>query len=311
MLNVTVQTANAYDVRIGRGLIARAGAEIASVFSPCRMAIITDTTVNALYGNIVEKSLADAGFATLRYAFPAGEQHKRLSTLEGILEQCEAAGKRFYMEINSGWYQPSFFFGAGCTLAYDVDDNGNPVSCRVDYASEQGVHALKAMIDLSGSSAFVNGSSASNASGYAAIVDGVWDSGVIREAFGENYAAARLPSFTVDGSTYQMGGFGGFKLIGIKPQTDTDKLAACDALASFLTSGEVQEARCEASGWGPSNLEARQSEAVRNNAALSALADQLRYCVVQGQYPGEYWNLAAALGDSVMPAPTTIIPTNS
>ena len=35
------------------------------------------------------------------------------STLESILADCEAAGKSFYFEINSGWYQTAFFFGAG------------------------------------------------------------------------------------------------------------------------------------------------------------------------------------------------------
>ena len=47
------------------------------------------------------------------------------TNLEQILADCEAAGKNFYMEINSGWYQTAFFFGAGCTLTYSTDDAGN------------------------------------------------------------------------------------------------------------------------------------------------------------------------------------------
>ena len=86
MLTVNVQTSQPYDVRIGDGLLSCAGEQIAQVFPFCRLAIVTDTTVDALYGETVEQSLCAAGFSTLRYAFPAGEQHKRLSTLEGILE---------------------------------------------------------------------------------------------------------------------------------------------------------------------------------------------------------------------------------
>jgi len=89
-------------------------------------------------------------------------------------------------------------------------------------------------------------------------------------------------------------------MLGVKPQTDEAKLAACDALALYLTSGEVQAARFDAVGWGPSNLEAQQSEGVKADIALSALASQLQYCIGQGQYPGEYWTLATALGDSIM-----------
>ena len=218
------------------------------------------------------------------------------STLEAVLADCEKAGKNFYMEINSGWYQTAFFFGAGCTLTYSTDDSGNIVAMDCDYASENGVKALKSMIKLAQSPAHVNGSSASNATNLGAIVDGTWDAGVVKEALGENYAAVKLP--TVDG--YQLGGFGGFKMLGVKPQTDEAKLAACDALALYLSSGEVQAARFDAVGWGPSNLEAQQSEAVQADIALSALASQLQYCIGQGQYPGEYWSLATALGDDVL-----------
>ena len=218
------------------------------------------------------------------------------SSLEQILADCEAAGKSFYMEINSGWYQTAFFFGAGCTLTYDVDDEGNINACNADYASENGLKALKSMITLAKSPAFVNGSSVSNATNAAAIVDGTWDAVAAQEMFGENYAAAKLP--TVDG--YQLSGFGGFKMLGVKPQTDDAKLAACDALAAYLTSEEVQLARYEALGWGPSNLNTQKSEAVQADIALSALAEQLAFTIPQGQYPGDYWALATGLGDRII-----------
>ncbi len=218
------------------------------------------------------------------------------STMEQILADCEAAGKSFYMELNSGWYQTAFFFGAGCTLTYDSDNEGNLTKCNVDYASENGLKAFKSLIKVAASPAFVNGSSISNATNVGAIVDGTWDSEAAKELFGDNYAAAKLP--TVDG--YQMSGFGGFKMLGVKPQTDEDKLAACDALAAWLSSGDVQQARYEALGWGPSNLAAQQSDAVKSDVALSALADQLQYTIPQGQYPGDYWNLATGLGDRVI-----------
>ena len=86
----------------------------------------------------------------------------------------------------------------------------------------------------------------------------------------------------------------------MKPQTDDAKLAACDALAYYLASGDVQAARYDALQWGPSNLEAQKLDAIQTNAALSALAAQLSHCVGQGQYPNDYWSLATALADSVI-----------
>ena len=252
-------------------------------------------------------SVAAATLGDVMYAYPLTSDNGYFlyydksvvtdpNTLETIIADCEKAGKGFYMEINSGWYQTAFFFGAGCTLTYDVNNEGSLVACHCDYASENGVKALKAMISVAKSPAFSNASSASNATNIGAIVDGAWDAKTVQEKLGDNYAATKLP--TVAG--YQMGGFGGFKLLGVKPQTDDAKLAACDALAYYLASGDVQAARYDELQWGPSNLEAQKLDAIQTNAALSALAAQLSHCVGQGQYPNDYWSLATALADSVI-----------
>ena len=249
-------------------------------------------------------SVAAATLGDVMYAYPLTSDNGYFlyydksvvtdpNTLETIIADCEKAGKGFYMEINSGWYQTAFFFGAGCTLTYDVNNEGSLVACHCDYASENGVKALKAMISVAKSPAFSNASSASNATNIGAIVDGAWDAKTVQEKLGDNYAATKLP--TVAG--YQMVGF---KLLGVKPQTDDAKLAACDALAYYLASGDVQAARYDALQWGPSNLEAQKLDAIQTNAALSALAAQLSHCVGQGQYPNDYWSLATALADSVI-----------
>ena len=225
------------------------------------------------------------------------------SSLEKIVEDCEAAGKNFYFEINSGWYQTAFFFGTGCTLTYDTDNDGNFTKCNIDYASDKGVVALKEIAELQSSKSFQNGSSVSKATNCAAIVDGTWDSSAAKDMFGDNYACAILPSFTgSDGNTYELGGFGGFKLMGVKPQTEAGKMKLCADLAQYLTDTEAQLERFNALGWGPSNLTAQQDSAVTSNEALSALGTQLAKDVTipQGQYPNDYWSLATSLGDDVI-----------
>lgn len=86
MRTVHVNASESYDVMIGSGLLERAGKLISGVIRPCCAAIITDENVDALYGRQIEESLRRAGFSVLRFAFPAGEVNKRLSTLEAILE---------------------------------------------------------------------------------------------------------------------------------------------------------------------------------------------------------------------------------
>ena len=256
-------------------------------------------------------SVSAAKMGDLTYAYPLTSDNgyflyydksvvKEPSTLEAIVADCEAAGKKIYFDIRSGWYQPAFFFGAGCVLTYDTDESGAFTACNIDYASDKGLGALKALIKFTESPAFVNGSSVSNATNAAAIVDGTWDASAAKEMFGENYACAKLPTVEMNGEAVQLSGFGGFKLLGVKPQTDDEKLALCDELALYLSSGEVQLARYNEVSWGPSNLAAQADPAVQADEALSALGQQLAFAIPQGQYPGEYWGQAEALGDSII-----------
>ncbi len=256
-------------------------------------------------------SVAAATMGDLMYAYPLTADNGYFlyydknvisdpSTIEGILADCEAAGKNFYYDLRSGWYQTAYFFGAGCTLTYETDTEGAYTACNIDYASDTGVAAMKALVELAKSPAFVNGSSMSSATNVAAIVDGTWDAAAVKEAFGDGYACAKLPTAEINGVATQLSGFTGFKLLGVKPQTDDDKLAFCDALAYFLASGEVQLARYKAVSWGPSNLEAQADPAVASDEALTALREQIPFMIPQGNYPGEYWGLAEGLGDDII-----------
>lgn len=83
---VKVKASRNYDILIGRGLLEEAGARIAGAVKPCAAALITDDIVDKLYGDIVEKSLTDAGFAVHKFVFPNGEQSKNLHVLSDILE---------------------------------------------------------------------------------------------------------------------------------------------------------------------------------------------------------------------------------
>ncbi|MCO6365065.1 3-dehydroquinate synthase [Paracoccus sp. 08] len=68
--------ARAYDVRIGQGLLGRAGAEIAPLLSRPRVAIVTDATVAGLHLAPLQAALRDAGIASEALVLPAGEGTK-------------------------------------------------------------------------------------------------------------------------------------------------------------------------------------------------------------------------------------------
>lgn len=83
---IPVRTSPAYTVQIAPGLLNRCGSLLQAMLPPCRMAVVTDSTVAPLYLERVVRSLTDAGFAVVSYVFPAGEAHKNMDTLSAILE---------------------------------------------------------------------------------------------------------------------------------------------------------------------------------------------------------------------------------
>ena len=128
------------------------------------------------------------------------------------------------------------------------------------------------------------------------IVTGIWNAGAAAEHFGANLGATDLPSFTVDGKSYHLGSFSGYKLMGVKPQTDAKRQAVLSLLAQYLTGEECQLARYNAFEWGPSNNKAAASDAVKANVSLTAFNKQLANAVLQGQIHGAWWDLAKVLG---------------
>jgi 3-dehydroquinate synthase len=83
--------ARSYEVRIGGGLIARAGSEIAPLLRRKRVAIVTDETVAAAHLPALNAALEAAGIATVALALPAGEGTKGWENLarctEWLLDQ--------------------------------------------------------------------------------------------------------------------------------------------------------------------------------------------------------------------------------
>ncbi|MEA4965183.1 MAG: 3-dehydroquinate synthase [Oscillospiraceae bacterium] len=85
MNTIHVSASRDYDVFVGRGLLGEAGARVAAVIPPCRAAILTDDTVDALYGAALTRSLQGAGYEVLKFVFPHGEASKCLSVFGAAL----------------------------------------------------------------------------------------------------------------------------------------------------------------------------------------------------------------------------------
>ena len=214
-------------------------------------------------------------------------------SLETLLAAADAAGKKVHMDVANGWYIASFFLGAGCTLGINADGSQ---SC--DFNNADGLVAAEAIKAFTAHPAFSPGDDnvlkGGMGSSICAGVTGTWNAAAIQEALGDNYAATKLPTYTVDGRVVQMGSFGGFKLVGVNSLTQFPEQAM--DLADWLTNEENQKTRFEVREYGPSNKNVAESEAVKSNIALAALALQSQFAVPQNDVLGNYWTPAGAFG---------------
>jgi 3-dehydroquinate synthase len=92
--DITVDVAlgeRAYDIVIGRGVLASLGARVVALRPGARTAIVTDRTVAKHWLEPAERSLAEAGIPTSRIIVEEGEASKTYAGLEKVSEALIAA----------------------------------------------------------------------------------------------------------------------------------------------------------------------------------------------------------------------------
>ena len=226
-----------------------------------------------------------------------------IGSLEDIIADVVKANKLIAMPTNNdGFYAASFFLATGCKSEWTRSEDGSKfVAIDDTFNSPEGIIALKGMNKLT-SLSDRNYKSSSNASefsnGAAVVVSGVWSANNVEFILKQNYGVAKLPSFTVDGNTYQMGSYSGRKMMGIKPHNDAQVQSFCQNLAAYLSGEACQLDRYNAFKWGPSNLKVQQNPDVLADPALKALAAQNQFATPQGQVAEGWFAIVNQLGDA-------------
>ncbi len=92
MKTLTVHTGRSYEILIGPGLLEQAGERIRPLTKAQRAVIVSDSHVFPLYGEALRRSLQAAGLTVSEFVFPAGEEQKKLSTIEEMYAAFWSAG---------------------------------------------------------------------------------------------------------------------------------------------------------------------------------------------------------------------------
>ena len=93
MKTVRVSASSAYDIVIGNGLLERLGEYVKNAVGDCRLCIVTDDIVDALYASKAGSALLGEGYSFEKFVIPNGEASKNTANLIALLEFL--AQKRF------------------------------------------------------------------------------------------------------------------------------------------------------------------------------------------------------------------------
>lgn len=225
-----------------------------------------------------------------------------VKTMDGMLAALGAAGKTFSMELTSGWYSYSFFGNTG--LEFGINEDGVTNYCDWNSAEGdiKGVDIAQAILDITANPAFINETDSEFVDGVkngsvGAGISGVWNAVAIKEAWGDNYGAVKLPTYTVAGQQVQMASFKGYKMLGVNAYSKHPEWAA--KLADWLTNEENQTLRFEERSQGPSNINAAASDAVKQVPAIQAVIEQSEFGKLQ-RVGNSYWSACSKFGDTMV-----------
>ena len=127
-------------------------------------------------------------------------------------------------------------------------------------------------------------------------ISGVWNAVAVQEAWGNNYGACKLPTYTCKGQQIQMSSFKGYKMFGVNAYSP--HLAWAHKLADWITNEENQILRFEERSQGPANAVAAASDEVGKVPAIAAVIDQSQYGVLQ-RVGNSYWDACTSFADTI------------
>ena len=207
-----------------------------------------------------------------------------VKSFDKILEIAAENDKKVTMDLASGWYIYSFFKGAGLDVSQTDDGKTNVCNWNSTDGIYSGADVAEAMLKIASHKGFsavddeLLKTGAKDGSIIAGI-SGTWLSTYMKDAFGDGYAAAKLPEYTIKGNSVQMHSFAGYKLIGVSAYTKTPKWS--QRLAEWITNEKSQLMRFKERGECPSNIKAAAMPEVKASVAISALSEQSRFGHIQ------------------------------
>lgn len=236
-----------------------------------------------------------------------------VASLETLLAKCKSLGKSFLMDCPNGWYANSFIMSpdaCGTDSLHWLKDANGSVVYESNWDNEIGVKVSEYIAGLltpyyADSTLKIGSNDVISAcfkdGTMIAAVSGTWMENDLKAAIGDNLAAVKLPTYTIDGKQYQMASFTGSKIFCINKTRPVEEQKTAAALAELLTSKEGQLVRFEKRAALPCNLEAAKDSRYTENVSIGAkaLLEQNAFACVQSKTAeARYWDIGKAIGQA-------------
>ena len=222
-----------------------------------------------------------------------------IKSLETMLEKGKVG-----FNIGDSWYFASFYVANGGTL---FGENGVDAAAGIQFGGDAGVAVTNYLVDLVANPNFVVDNNNEVALGLMkegkcdAFFSGTWKADAAKEALGENYAAAQLPTITINGEAKQLRAFAGSKCIGVNPNAKNQKAAL--QLAMFLGSKDAQLAHYTNGNIAPCHPELASDATISADVAVTALINGIaNSSTIQPAIPemGNYWAPAGNMASEII-----------
>ena len=280
------------------GAIARLGGDTEAMVNETIAASVVNTVKvgDALYGIPFTHNTF---FMYYDKSIMTEEDIKSLDTI--VAKETAEGVYNFNFDSAGGWKLGAWYYGAGLTVFGDLGDD---LSVGCDWNSEKGIAVTNYLINLLNNPKVGNGLVVEELAvdhKIGAWFDGAWNFDKYKEALGDDLGMATIPTYTLDGETYQLKGFYGSKAIGVNAKSAN--LQAAVAFAAFLGSEEQQIARFEKSAQIPTNINAGATEAVQNDALAAVIVAEANNCSVAqpsaAEFSSRYWSYADTIPTNI------------
>jgi arabinogalactan oligomer/maltooligosaccharide transport system substrate-binding protein len=204
----------------------------------------------------------------------------------------------FCFDSAGGWKLAAWYYGAGNTI---YGENALDFAKGCDWNNANGLAVTNYIIDLINNPkcAYSDDVSLTELAAdhrIGAWFDGSWNYNLYKDALGDDLGLAVIPSYTLNGTSYQLKGFYGSKAIGVNAQSKNMPVAV--AFAAYLGGEEMQLQRFQETGQVPTNKTVGESEAVQADEVAKVLVAEANTASVMqptsAEFSSRYWSNVAA-----------------